>query len=110
MRNALYNAFPNHKQEKGIFPEDCLNLNGRLISTLRHICTTTERKDDAKMAEGKFKSVSLGAGLLEEVTNFVKTNKLYKSNAEFIAEAARLRMIELIKLDLALTKTKTRRS
>lgn len=60
--------------------------------------------------KGKFKSVSLGAGLLEEITNFVKDNKRYKSNAEFIAEAARLRMEDLIRLDLALAESRRRRS
>ncbi|MDH5482623.1 MAG: ribbon-helix-helix domain-containing protein [Candidatus Bathyarchaeota archaeon] len=42
-----------------------------------------------------FKSISLKTELVEEIEEFIKNNKRYRSIAEFVSEAARLRLEEL---------------
>jgi len=42
-----------------------------------------------------FKGVSLKADLYREVETFVRENKSYRSVAEFVSEACRLRLQEL---------------
>lgn len=47
--------------------------------------------------EGKsdFKSISLKASLVEQIEDFIKKKQGYRSVAEFVSEAARLRLEEL---------------
>lgn len=50
-------------------------------------------KDDVKMGEkAEFKSISLKAALINEIEDFIQKNKKYRSVAEFVSEAARLRL------------------
>jgi metal-responsive CopG/Arc/MetJ family transcriptional regulator len=47
-----------------------------------------------------FKGLSLKAGLVKEVEDFVESSKGYRSVAEFVSEATRLRLEELRKKPL----------
>jgi len=54
---------------------------------------------------GGFKSVSLSGPLQKEISDFIKEHPQYRSVADFVSEAARVRMEELIKLDVARAKS-----
>ena len=47
--------------------------------------------------KAEFKSISIKAGLVEEVEAFIKQSGRYRSTAEFFSEAARLRLEQLQK-------------
>ena len=47
------------------------------------------------MVKSQFRSVSLSAGLVEEIKKFVARNQRYKSVAEFVGEAVRFRLDDL---------------
>lgn len=51
------------------------------------------------MADDKaeFRSISLKASLVDEVNNFINRGSRYRSVAEFVSEATRLRLEELQK-------------
>lgn len=48
---------------------------------------------------GAFRNVSLGTPLRDEIDAFIKEHPEYKSAAEFVSEAARLRVQELTHLE-----------
>jgi len=50
------------------------------------------------MTNKGFKSISLKEGLAKAIAKFVEEDQTYGSVAEFVSEAARLRLIELIQL------------
>lgn len=49
------------------------------------------------MEEKEFRSISLKAELIVAIENFIHTNKRYRSVADFVSEASRLRLEELEK-------------
>lgn len=49
---------------------------------------------------GGFRSVSLSKPLRKEIDEFIKEHPKYRSAADFVSEAARLRMEELTRLKL----------
>lgn len=42
--------------------------------------------------KAEFKSISLKAALVNEIEDFIQKNKKYRSVAEFVSEASRLRL------------------
>lgn len=47
--------------------------------------------------KAEFKSVSLKASLVQEIESFINSSNLYRSVAEFVSEASRLRLESLRK-------------
>lgn len=47
--------------------------------------------------KSEFRSISLKAGLVTEIQRYLKSSKRYRSLADFVSEAARLRLEELEK-------------
>ena len=53
-------------------------------------------KSGAKMEHNKnFRSISIRADLIADVERFIQKSKMYRSIAEFVSEAIRLRLLEL---------------